>query len=148
MLGLIIAILAFIDQLQPTSIIGQFIGLEQVQAEKTPTDESPVAIEKITTSEPTKKLKVSSSPFQYTLQEHQPQFIKNAKSSLSITFQNLAGEDFVKLNIAPVGEKSSSYAILDGYTEDFKSAKGLFTVQILSIDYNNKKVIVQVSRKS
>ncbi len=138
--GLIIAILAFIDQLQPTSIIGGFIGLEQVETQKTPT-----ATEKIITTKATKKI---SSRFQYTLQAHQPLFIKKAKSSLSITFPNLVGEASVKLNIAPIGGKSSSHTIIDGYTKNFKSAKGRFTVQILNIDYENKKVIVQVSRKS
>lgn len=139
-LGLIIAILAFIDQLQPTSIIGKIIGLEQVEAQQLP-----ITTEKITTAKSTKK---TASRFQYTLEVHQPQFIKKAKSSLSITFQNVTGEDFVTLNIAPIGGKSSSHVIIDGYTENFKSAKGRFTVQILNIDYDNKKVIVQVSRRS
>jgi len=94
------------------------------------------------------ELKVSYTPFEYTINEHQPQFIKDAQTSLSVIFQNIDGEDFVSLNISPTGEQSFVRAVLSGYTEEFKSSVGVFNVQILSIDYDNKKVVVQVSRKS
>jgi hypothetical protein len=131
-LGLIVAILALIDQVQPNSILGNVIGLEKNQ------------VEVVSSVKPTKN---SKSRFEYTLQEYQPQFIKKTKASLSITFQRVGSENIVKLNIAPIGEISSSYPILDGYTETFKSSRGLFNVQILNIDYKQKKVIIQVSRK-
>lgn len=135
-LGLIIAILALIDQVQPSSVLGKIVGLENTQEEI------------ISTEKLTKKLKKSKSRFQYTLQEYRPQFIKKAKTSLSITFEIVMGENVVKLNISPVGKTSSSQTISDGYTETFESSKGIFNVQILNIDYQHKKVIVQVSRKS
>jgi hypothetical protein len=112
-------------------------------SEKPPEKQSPV-------SEPSSvdELKVSYAPFEYTINEHQPQFIKDAQTSLSVAFQNIYGGDIVSLNISPIGEQSFVRAVFSGYTEEFKSSTGVFNVQILSIDYSNKKVVVQVSRKS
>lgn len=84
---------------------------------------------------------------QYTIAEHQPLFIREARTNLSVLFQNVEGEEFVTLNIAPEGEKSSVRAALRGYTEEFTSSAGVFNVQILDIDYRKRKVAVQVSRK-
>ncbi|MCW5213049.1 hypothetical protein VU04_09085 [Desulfobulbus sp. TB] len=83
----------------------------------------------------------------YTVIEHQPLFIREAHTNLSVIFQNFEGEEFVSLNIAPEGEKSSVRAALRGYTEEFTSSTGVFYVQILDIDYKKRKVAVQVSRK-
>ncbi|CAK8721107.1 hypothetical protein GKODMF_12725 [Candidatus Electrothrix gigas] len=86
-------------------------------------------------------------PQQYTIAEHQPLFTQEARTNLSVTFQNIEGQEFVSLNIAPEGEKSSVRAALRGYTEKFTSSAGVFHVQILDIDYKKRKVVVQVSRK-
>jgi hypothetical protein len=93
-------------------------------------------------------LKVSYVPFEYTVHEHHPQFVKDAQTHLSVVFQDIDGEDFVTLNISPTGKKSSIRAVLSGYTEEFNSSVGVFNVQILNIDYDSKKVVVQISRKS
>ncbi|XCN74508.1 MAG: hypothetical protein Q3M24_07105 [Candidatus Electrothrix aestuarii] len=86
-------------------------------------------------------------PQNYSLIEHQPLFIRDASTNLSIRFQNIEGEEFVSLNISPTGKKSSVRPVLEGYTEDFTSSEGVFDVQVLDIDYTNQKVTVQVSRK-
>lgn len=88
----------------------------------------------------------SYAPFEYTLNEHQPLFIQDARTSLSVTFQNFVGEEFVSLNISPVGKKSLTHAVLRGKTKQFESSIGIFNVQILDIDYDNRKVVLQVSR--
>lgn len=87
----------------------------------------------------------SYAPFEYTLNEHEPLFIQNVRTSLSIIFQNFEGEEFVSLNISPIGKKSSTYAVLRGNTKKFKSSVGVVNVQILNIDYDNRKVVLQVS---
>jgi len=115
------------------------VGLEEVQINQTPVSG---------TLSSDKNLKISYAPFEYTMHEHQPQFVKDAQASLSVVFQNIDGEDFVSLNISPTGKKSSVRAVLSGYTEEFKSSAGFFNVQVLNIDYDNKKVVVQVIRKS
>ncbi|MCI5122298.1 MAG: hypothetical protein D3908_14140 [Candidatus Electrothrix sp. AUS4] len=86
-------------------------------------------------------------PRQYTVAERQPLFIRDASTNLSIRFQNIEGEEFVSLNISPTGKKLSVRPVLRGYTEAFTSSEGVFNIQILDIDYTNRKVAVQVSRK-
>jgi hypothetical protein len=115
--------------------------------EKNPEKQSPVLEHSLPIND-LNDSKVSYAPFEYTINEHQPQFIKDAQTSLSVVFQNIDGEDFVSLNISPIGEQSFVRAVLSGNTEEFKSSVGVFNVQILSIDYSSKKVVVQVSRKS
>ncbi|NDY73407.1 hypothetical protein DO021_17350 [Desulfobacter hydrogenophilus] len=85
---------------------------------------------------------------EYTLHEYDPQFIKNAQTNLSVAFKNIGKENFVTLIISPLGKKSSSHAVLDSYTKEFKSSVGVFNIQILKIDYDSKRVLVQVSRKT
>ncbi|MCP4353784.1 MAG: hypothetical protein GY795_50700 [Desulfobacterales bacterium] len=133
LLGLIIAILTLIVTVAPNEV-RTLIGLERPE-NRSPFSESDES-------------KVTYAPFEYTVNEHQPRFIKDAKTSLSVVFQNIEGEYFVSLNISPKGEKSSVRAVLSGYTEEFKSSVGVFNVQVLNIDYEKKKVVVQVSRKS
>lgn len=92
--------------------------------------------------------KAFGNPFEYAIHEHQPQFINDAQTSLSVVFRNIEGEEFVSLNISPTGEKAFVRAVLNGYTEEFRSSAGVFNVQVLNTDYDNKKVVVQASRKS
>jgi hypothetical protein len=87
------------------------------------------------------------APQNHTLIEHQPQFVQEARTNLSIRFQNFDGEEFVSLNIAPAGKSSFTRPILRGYTEEFTSSEGVFTVHMLDIDYNKKRVVIQVNRK-
>lgn len=86
-------------------------------------------------------------PQNYTLIEHQPLFVQEAQVNLSVLFQNYEGQKFVSLNIAPAGKESSVHSVLKGYTEEFTSSVGVFNVQILDIDYNKRKVVLQVNRK-
>jgi len=88
----------------------------------------------------------SYPPSTYIIHEHQPRYVTDAQANLSVTFQNLDGEHFVSLTISAVGKRSSVHAVLNGYTEEFQSETGVFYVQVLSIDYANKKVVVQISR--
>lgn len=106
------------------------IGLEKAQENKSDVNDS----------------RPSYAPFEYTLNEHQPLFIKDTRTSLSVTFQNFEGEEFVSLNISPIGKKSLTYAVLRGKTKQFESSVGVFNVQILDIDYDNRNVVLQVSR--
>ena len=92
--------------------------------------------------------KTSAKIYDYTIYENQPLFIESAQTGLSVVCQNLYGEKFVSLTISPRGVESTVHAVLTGYTEEFESSTGIYNIQILSIDYDNKKVIVQVSRKS
>ncbi len=122
-----------------TKEVRVFVGLEKAQIKRPSMSEPALSDD---------DLKASYAPFEYTVNEHQSRFVKDAQTSLSVVFQNIDGEDFVSLNISPTGEKSSVRAVLSGYTEEFKSSSGVFNVQILNIDYDSKKVVVQVSRKS
>jgi len=141
-IGLIIAILTLIATFA-TDEFRTFIGLGEPHVKQIPVQEKPpLSVDELDES------KASYTPFAYTLNEHQPQFVKEAKTSLSVVFQNIDGEEFVSLTIFPTGENSFIHAVLSGYTEEFKSTAGVFNVQILSIDYDNKKVVVQISRKS
>jgi hypothetical protein len=91
---------------------------------------------------------VPPAPTEYTIHDNQSCFVEEAKTNLSVAFQDIDGQEFVRLTIAPIGKKTSFRAILNGYTEEFTSSAGVFLVQILNVDYDNKKVSIQVSRKS
>jgi hypothetical protein len=139
--GLIIAILTLIATFAPGEF-RTFIGLGEPHVKQIPVlEEPPLSVDDLDES------KASYTPFAYTLNEHQPQFVKEAKTSLSVVFQNIDGEEFVRLTISPTGENSSIHAVLSGYTEEFKSSAGVFNVQILNIDYGNKNVMIQINRK-
>jgi len=136
--GLTIAILTLIVNVAPNEV-RILLGLEKAPVSLI--NESPV-------SEYSLPLGDSKVALEYTIYEHQTQFVRNAQTSLSVIFQNLYGENFVSLNISPKGFESSVRAILNGYTEEFKSSTGVYNIQVLSIDYDSKKVVVQVSQKS
>ena len=89
--------------------------------------------------------KPPSGPFSATLHENQPQFIEEAETRLSITFN----EEYkiVTLTIAPDGKQTANRAVENGYTEEFTSSTGSFLVHILNADWNKRTVAVQVSRK-
>lgn len=89
----------------------------------------------------------SLSKYEYTISENQPKFIEEAQTNLSVAFQNIGGVEFARLNILPVGYKSSITAILTGYTEEFVSSTGTYNVQIIHVDYDNRNILVQVSKK-
>ncbi|MCI5129173.1 MAG: hypothetical protein D3907_11900 [Candidatus Electrothrix sp. AUS3] len=129
--GLTVAVLTLIATVAPDKI-KNYIGWEDTQKEQ-----------------PVDPPKASYVPFEssYTITGHQPLFIWEARTNLTVIFQNIEGQEFVSLNIAPEGEKSSVRAALRGYTEKFTSSAGVFHVQILDIDYKKRKVVVQVSRK-
>ena len=92
------------------------------------------------------KAKPPSGPFSATIHENQTQFIEEAKTRLSIIFN----EEYkiVTLTIAPDGKQSLNLAVLNGYTEEFTSSTGVFLVHILNVDWDSRTVTVQVSRKS
>jgi hypothetical protein len=95
--------------------------------------------------QPVEEQKHLSSSFSATLHENQPQFIEEAETRLSITFN----EEYkiITLTIAPEGKQSSNHAALNGYTEEFISSAGVFLVHILNVDWDSRTVTVQVSRK-
>ncbi len=132
--GLAIALLTLIVTIAPDEV-RNCIGLGENQENRS------------SDSEPDKP-KISYAPFEYTINEHRSLFLQDAQTSLSVVFQNIEGEDFVSLHIFPAGGKSSVRAVLRGYTEELKSSTGVFNVQVLDIDGDNKKVLVQVSRTS
>lgn len=86
--------------------------------------------------------------YEYTISENQPKFIEGIQTNLSVAFQNVGGERFARLTISPMGYKSSISAILAGYTEEFVSSIGTYNVQITSVDYDNRNIVVQVSKKA
>ena len=97
--------------------------------------------------EPIKTPDDQALPQSYTLIEHRPLFIREARTNLSVHFQNFEGEELVSLNISPEGQESSVRPVVRGYTEKCTSPEGVFNVQVLDIDYTNRKVAVQISRK-
>lgn len=86
-----------------------------------------------------------SGPFSATLHENQTQLIEEAKTRLSINFNEEL--KIVTLIIAPDGEQSSNRAVLNGYTEEFTSSTGVFLVHILNENWDSRAVTVQVSKK-
>ncbi|MCP4110654.1 MAG: hypothetical protein GY749_34880 [Desulfobacteraceae bacterium] len=135
LIGLIVAIASLIVAVAPNEV-RVLIGLEKAQEKPSP---APKLDNPRFSYVP---------PIKYIVNENQPQFVKDAQTSLSVVFQNIGGEYFVTLNISPTGEISSARAVLIGYTEQFESSTGVYNIQVLSIDYDNKKIVVQVSRES
>ncbi|MCI5218633.1 MAG: hypothetical protein D3914_05450 [Candidatus Electrothrix sp. LOE2] len=86
-------------------------------------------------------------PTEYAIHDNQSRFVEEAKTNLSLAFQDIDGQEFVRLIISPIGKKNSRHAMLTGDTEEFTSSVGVFLVQILTVDYDDKKVVVQVNRK-
>ncbi|MCK5523258.1 MAG: hypothetical protein KAI83_09010 [Thiomargarita sp.] len=141
LIGLIIAVLTLIATFAPGEF-RTFIGLGEPQVKQIPVpEESSLSVDELDES------KVSYTPSAYTVNEHQPKFVKNVQTRFLVVFQNIDGEEFVSLTISPKGENSSIHAVLSGYTEEFKSSAGVFNVQILNIDYGNKNVMIQINRK-
>ncbi|MCI5137553.1 MAG: hypothetical protein D3922_03865 [Candidatus Electrothrix sp. AR1] len=90
---------------------------------------------------------VPPAPTEYAIHDNQSRFVEQAQTTLSVAFQNIEGQEFVRLIISPIGKKSSRHAMLTGDTEEFTSSAGVFLVQMLTIDYDDKKVVIQVNRK-
>ncbi|MDU9048433.1 MAG: hypothetical protein Q3M30_06255 [Candidatus Electrothrix sp. Rat3] len=110
-------------------------------------DRSDVATKPIDQADPPPSVEHSVAKEYYTLIEHQSLFTQEARTNLSVSFQNIEGEEFVSLNIAPTGKDASVRAVFKGYTEEFTSSSGIFNVQVLDIDYRKRKVAIRVSRK-
>ncbi|CAK8716152.1 hypothetical protein GCAAIG_05565 [Candidatus Electronema halotolerans] len=96
--------------------------------------------------QPVEEAKHLPGPFSATLHENQTQFIEEAETRISITFN----EEYkiVTLTIAPDGKQTANRAVENGYTEEFTSSTGSFLVHIMNIDWSGKAVKVQMSRKS
>ncbi|MCI5157243.1 MAG: hypothetical protein D3906_02190 [Candidatus Electrothrix sp. AUS1_2] len=86
-------------------------------------------------------------PVRYTVHENQSRFVEAAQTSLSVAFHDVLGEEVASLTIAPDGKNSSPHAVLDGYTQELTSSAGTFLVQILRVDYEGRKVEMQVTEK-
>lgn len=110
-----------------------------------PETRKPAAVVQPKKKEPVAKPKPPSGPFSATLQENQPQRIEAAKTSLSILFN----EEYkiVTLTIAPDGKQLPNRAVLNGYAQEFTSSSGDFILHVLNIDWSNRTISVQVSRK-
>ena len=87
------------------------------------------------------------SPVEYTLAEQKRQFIKEANTELSFSFNSIDGVSIVSLIISPVGKTPLTRAVLNGRSHEFTSSAGVFIVTVLDIDWEGKTVAVQVSRK-
>ncbi len=150
-LTLIALIIAFLTLVATFTVpeIRDFFGMDNNPTSPPPkvnplTDPNPTApVQKV----PVEVL-VPPAPTEYVLHDNQSRFVEEAKTNLSVSFQDLYGQEFVRLIIAPIGKKNSRHAMLTGDTKEFNSSAGVFLVQILSVDYDNKKVSIQVSRKS
>ena len=90
---------------------------------------------------------VPPAPTEYAIHDNQSRFVEEAKTNLSVAFQDIEGQEFVRLIISPIGKKNSRHAMLTGDTEEFASSAGVFLVQMLTIDYDDKTVVIQVNRK-
>ena len=128
--------------------IRNFFGLEEEPIPSPPEvrllpDPKPMStVQKVPVEVP-----VPPTPTEYAIHDNQSRFVEEVKTNLSVAFQDIDGQEFVRLTIAPVGKKLSVRAVLIGYAEEFTSSIGVFLVQILTIDYDEKKVMVQVNRK-
>jgi hypothetical protein len=89
--------------------------------------------------------KEPAGPKKCTIGENKSQRIEEAKTNLSIIFNE--EYEIVTLTISPDGKQSSNRAMLNGYTEEFTSSTGIFLVHVLNVDWNSRTVTVQVSRK-
>jgi hypothetical protein len=144
LLGVIVAALSLVFAIVNPEL-REIIGLEKKPVSQ-PSEVTPPPVPNPTPpiKEVPIEVPVPSIPTQYTIHENQSQFVKDAQTTLSAVFQN---QGFVSLTIAPAGKASSVHAVLNGYTEEFTSSTGVFLVQVLNIDYNSKKIVVQVNRK-
>ncbi len=128
--------------------IRDFFGLEE-ESVSPPPEVRPVPEPQ--TAPPVQKVPaevlVPPAPTEYAILDNQSRFVKEAKTNLSVAFQDIEGQEFVRLIISPIGKKSSRHAMLTGDAEEFTSSAGVFLVQILTIDYDDKKVVIQVNRK-
>jgi len=138
-IGLIVAIMALIVEIAPDQI-RHFIGLDKQSSQQSQIMQ--------TVSEHPVSGKNISEIYEYTIHESQPQFIEDAQTRLSIAFQDINGEKFISLYVSPQGSKSSTHAVLTGKTVEFESSKSVYYLQVLNIDYMDKKIIVQVSPES
>ncbi len=62
-----------------------------------------------------------SDPTEYTLAEHERQFIKEANTELSFSFNSIDGVSIVSLVISPVGKTPLTRAVLNGRSHEFNS---------------------------
>lgn len=83
----------------------------------------------------------------YTLHEDEPQDVAIAKTMLSFSFPAFKKESIVSLHISPDGGKQSNHLVWTGDSVEFSSSAGDFLVNILSVNVNEKKISVQVSKK-
>ena len=128
--------------------IRDFFGIEE-KAVSPPPKVSPLTGPKPTPSiqKVPDEVPVPPAPTEYAIHDNQSRFVEKAKTNLSVTFQDIEGQEFVRLIILPVGKKSSRHAMLIGDTKEFTSSAGVFLVQVLTIDYDDKKVVIQVNQK-
>jgi hypothetical protein len=142
LIGLVIAFLGLIVTFTVPEIRNYF-GLGQ---DETPSSEFQVLPAKPDT--PSIKVPSFDGSTEYTIHENSTYFVEEAKANLTVSFQESGVQELVHLIICPSGQKTFCHAMLTGDTKEFTSSAGVFLVQILSVDYDNKKVSIQVSRKS
>lgn len=85
-------------------------------------------------------------PSLYTLHEDEPQDVAIANTMLSFSFPSFKKESIVSLHISPDGGKQSNHLVWTGDSVEFSSSAGNFLVNILSVNVNEKKISVQVSK--
>ncbi|MGH1485705.1 MAG: hypothetical protein ACRBCI_05740 [Cellvibrionaceae bacterium] len=112
---------------------------EPVQPTPTPT---PTAIPQPT---PAPAPKITQGPRE--ISNNQSVYLQQAKTNISASFQTLGGEEFVRLIISPKGHKSKKVAVLAGYDEEFESSVGKYVVSVLNIDYEQRKVTIDLQKQ-
>ncbi len=83
-----------------------------------------------------------------TVSERGSQHIDFADTELSVAFQNINSEEYVSLYVAPAGQKSYVYAVVDGSVVEFKSLDVSYYIQVIKVDYSEKKITLKVNYKT
>ncbi len=73
--------------------------------------------------------------------------VEEAKTQISASFQNVAGQEFVRLVISPNGYESKKVAVMVGYDEKFESSAGNYLISILNIDYQRRKIFFSLNEE-
>jgi hypothetical protein len=149
-IGVIIALLSFVVAVIAVAVtvttpeLRSFFGLKEGD---TPAPSPIPAAPAQPIQQHVENTKPPSGPFSATLHENQPQFIEAAKSSLTAAFYNNTGEITAKLIITPDIKEQIILPTVGSGSKEFVSSAGVFLVHILNVDWDNRTVMVQVSKK-
>lgn len=84
---------------------------------------------------------------QFTVTEGLPQFIDGPNTTVAVEFQSLGGEQFVTLRIIPQDSAPLVRAMTSaGDTIDFMSGAESYRVQVVAIDFSDKRIITRFTK--